>query len=282
LEYADFHGEIPAGEYGGGRMLIYDRGRYATEKWRDDEVIVVFDGTRVRGRYVLFHTSGKDWMIHRMDPPEPSWTPMPEDIEPMLATPRAKLPAGAADWAYELAWVGRRAVGYVSGGRLRLVGVPGGDLTSGYPELRGLGDALAPTECVLDGVLVAFDSAGKVSREALAPRLEAADPRQLATRIPVQYLVFDLLWVDGRSALEVPYVQRREALDGLGVAGTHWQTPPYFPGAARYAVEAAREQGLSVLAKRLSSTYRPGERSTDWLAVAPARAGRRGSPAPRG
>src|SRR3954471_19523002 len=54
LEYADFHGEIPAGEYGGGRMTIYDRGRYETEKWRDDEVMVVLHGTRVRGRYVLF------------------------------------------------------------------------------------------------------------------------------------------------------------------------------------------------------------------------------------
>ena len=44
LEYADFHGEIPSGEYGGGRMTIFDRGTYATEKWRDREVIVVLEG----------------------------------------------------------------------------------------------------------------------------------------------------------------------------------------------------------------------------------------------
>ena len=46
IEYLDFSGEIPAGEYGGGRMTIYDRGTYVTEKWRDREVIVVLSGDR--------------------------------------------------------------------------------------------------------------------------------------------------------------------------------------------------------------------------------------------
>src|SRR6266516_824298 len=50
MEYADFAGEIPAGEYGAGRMVIYDRGRYSTEKWRSDEVIVVLHGDRSAGR----------------------------------------------------------------------------------------------------------------------------------------------------------------------------------------------------------------------------------------
>ena len=71
MEYADFHGEIPAGEYGAGRMTIYDKGTYTTEKWRDNEVIVVLHGQQASGRYVLFQTRGKDWMIHRMDGPPP-------------------------------------------------------------------------------------------------------------------------------------------------------------------------------------------------------------------
>ena len=70
LEYLDFHGEIPEGEYGAGTMKIWDRGTYEEHKFRDDEVMVTFHGERVRGRYVLFRTRGDDWMIHRMDPPE--------------------------------------------------------------------------------------------------------------------------------------------------------------------------------------------------------------------
>ena len=70
LEYLDFHGEIPAGSYGAGTMRIFDRGTYELHKFRDDEVMVTFHGERVRGRYVLFRTGGKNWMIHRMDPPQ--------------------------------------------------------------------------------------------------------------------------------------------------------------------------------------------------------------------
>ncbi|MDQ6778226.1 MAG: ATP-dependent DNA ligase, partial [Actinomycetota bacterium] len=68
LEYLDFHGEIPAGSYGAGTMEIWDSGTYEAEKFRENEVIVRLHGDRVEGRYVLFHTRGRDWMIHRMDP----------------------------------------------------------------------------------------------------------------------------------------------------------------------------------------------------------------------
>src|SRR5262245_56761915 len=69
LEYIDFKGEIPSGEYGAGKVKIWDAGTYDSEKWRNDEVIVTFHGKRLRGRYALFQTNGKSWMIHRMDPP---------------------------------------------------------------------------------------------------------------------------------------------------------------------------------------------------------------------
>ncbi|HYS39990.1 MAG TPA: DNA polymerase ligase N-terminal domain-containing protein, partial [Pseudonocardiaceae bacterium] len=55
MEYATFEGDIPRGEYGGGKVTIWDRGRYDTLKWTDDEVQVEFHGQRVQGRYVFFH-----------------------------------------------------------------------------------------------------------------------------------------------------------------------------------------------------------------------------------
>jgi bifunctional non-homologous end joining protein LigD len=246
-------------------MTVWDHGEYETFEWEPGKVVVRFAGERVRGRYALFRTGGKNWMIHRMDPPDPSWTPMPDPV-PMAAAAVDRLPAGRG-WAYELDWPGRRAIGSVSGGRLRLVAHQK-DITSGYPEVRPLGERLAPTECVLDGVLVAFDTTGQVSREALEPRLSAPDPATLAGRIPVQFLIFDLLWLDGRTVLDLPYRERRELLDGLGLTGAHWQTPPYFPGGGRQALRTARAQGLpGVVAKRLASPYRPGERDGTWVAV---------------
>src|ERR1700742_3820773 len=61
LEYIDFHGDIPKGNYGAGKMTIYDHGTYETHKWRDKEVMITFHGERVQGKYVLFPTRGKDW-----------------------------------------------------------------------------------------------------------------------------------------------------------------------------------------------------------------------------
>jgi bifunctional non-homologous end joining protein LigD len=279
MEYADFHGEIPTGEYGAGRMTIYDSGTYTTEKWRDGEVMVELSGSRVSGRYVLFRTDGKNWMIHRMDPPEPGWTPMPDLIRPMRATEAKRLPTDDGSWAYELGWTGARAVAYISGGRLRLVsGARDRDITVAFPELRELGGRLAPTECVLDGVVVAFDRSGRISADAVGPRLVVDDTRaarRLAGRTPVQYLVFDLLWLDGEPTVDAPYEQRRERLDGLGIAGPHWQTPPFFAGGAKYAREASRSQGLtSVIAKRLDSPYAAGRATRDWIEVGRAEAPR--------
>ena len=266
MEYADFAGQIPTGEYGAGRMAIHDRGTYETEKWRDDEVVVVLHGERSAGRYVLFRTRGDDWMIHRMDGPPSGWTPMPEDVRPMTASRAARLPTYDERWGYELDWSGVRALAAVSGGRLVLT-LDEQDITSGYPELRPMGEALAPTECLLDGVVAAFTLDGKVQ----PPREPGADPaqaRKLATRTPVQYLATDLLWLDGVSTVDGTYSVRRELLDGLGLAGANWLVPPYFTGGGAYALAAAREQGVrGVLAKRLTSTYRPARRTRDWLRI---------------
>src|SRR5690348_10914847 len=62
LDYIDFEGDIPAGNYGAGKVTIWDQGTYETEKFRDSEVMVTFHGERVQGKYVLFQTNGKNWM----------------------------------------------------------------------------------------------------------------------------------------------------------------------------------------------------------------------------
>ncbi|MEU4239717.1 DNA polymerase ligase N-terminal domain-containing protein [Actinoplanes sp. NPDC026619] len=270
LEYLDFAGEIPAGEYGGGRMTIFDRGTYETTKWRDDEIEVTFHGDRTAGRYIFFRTGGADWMARRMDPPEPGWEPMPETVPPMLATGQKSLPKDDDHWAYEMGWGGRRVTAYVSGGRVRLLEAGAGEVTSWFPEVRALGPALAPIEAVLDGELMAFDGPrpdAKLLARRTAPK-DAGAAKRAAERTPVQFLVFDLLWLEGHGTTEIEYAQRRELLDGLAIAGEHWQTPPYFPGGGPFAKEAARAQGLSaIIAKRLDSPYLPGEASKLWREI---------------
>ena len=119
LEYIDFSGEIPKGEYGGGSMRIWDAGTYETEKWEGGKVVIRFDGERVSGRYALFRTRGKDWMIHRMDPAE-AGEPLPERIEPMLASP-GRMPSDQDRWGFEIDWPGERAIALCDTGHLTLL-----------------------------------------------------------------------------------------------------------------------------------------------------------------
>jgi bifunctional non-homologous end joining protein LigD len=138
-----------------------------------------------------------------------------------------------------------------------------------------MAESLAPVECVLDGELVAFDRAGRISRAALDERTartagaDAATVRRLAARTPVQYLAYDLLWLDGVHTAELPYRDRRDLLDGLGLAGPNWQTPPHFgPGGGAAAKAVSAEQGLAgVVAKRLDSVYEPGAETRTWRRV---------------
>jgi bifunctional non-homologous end joining protein LigD len=271
LEYLDFEGDIPKGEYGAGKMRIWDRGRYAAQKMNDKELIVTLHGNRSRGRYALFQTDGDNWMIHRMDPPEdPDREPMPEHIEPMLATLSKDLPHDEEHYAFEVKWDGVRSIAYVDGGRARFDSRRGGDITSRYPELRGLGNALGSTAAVLDGEIVAFEGE-RPSFERLQRRMHVSNERmirRLMGEVPVVYVMFDVLWLEGHSTVDLPYRDRRKLLDELGLNGPSWQTPAAHEGNGGALLDATRNLGLEgVVAKRLESVYEPGRRSRAWLKV---------------
>ncbi|HEX2807719.1 MAG TPA: DNA ligase, partial [Kineosporiaceae bacterium] len=190
----------------------------------------------------------------------------------MLAVP-GELPPEEDDdrWAYEFRWEGLRAIGYAEGGRLRLVSGTDTDLTRSFPEARGLAEAMGARPAVLDGELVSFDAQGRQSLARLQERTDVHEPaamRRLVQRAPVVYLVFDVLHLDGRSLLDLPYRRRRELLDGLDLAGPAWRVPPSFTGGGADVLAASRENGLpGVVAKQRDAPYRPGRRSRDWRTI---------------
>ena len=273
LDYLDFHGTIPAGNYGAGEVTVWDHGTYVTEKWRPDEVIVVFDGDRLRGRYALFRAgrAEQDWMIHRMDPPaDPSAQEMPEFIAPMLAK-LSTLPADESAWAFEVKWDGERAIAHSQPGRIRFLSRSDNDVTVAYPELRGLNRTLSSHSAILDGEIVAFGADGRPSFQALQPRMHLrgeAAVRRLAEATPVTYLIFDLLWLDGHDLTGLPYTGRRERLEALALDAERWRVSEFWAGTGTALLAATREQELEgVIAKRLDSRYTPGGRGGAWLKI---------------
>jgi bifunctional non-homologous end joining protein LigD len=266
LDYGGFEGEIPAGNYGAGKVVIWDHGTYDTHKWDDREVMVTLHGDRVVGRYVLFRTRGDDWMIHRMDPPQdPHFEPMPEGLRPMTAAP-GELPDDDAEWAFEIRWSGERVLIPVDGGRSQLLVGGTDDVSALFPELRPLGNELGSRAVLLDAVLTSPDGPTR-----LAKRLEPASDsavRRRARESPAALVLVDLLYEEGHVVLDEPYEKRRARLEGLRLSGPAWKVPSAHVGNGAALLGAARAQGVSgLVAKRLSSPYRPGERSQDWTDI---------------
>ena len=270
LEYIDFHGEIPAGEYGAGTMEVWDAGTYEAEKFEPDKVVVRLAGEKVRGRYALFHTRGKDWMIHRMDPAPDGWEQLPEELEPMRAT-RGRLPSDEDKWAYEIRWEGLRAIAFCEPGHLRLAGGGEADVTSRFPEIRGVLEDLHARPALFDGVLAAFGDDGRPDPGRLQRRLDGGSDsqiRRLRRSTPATYVAFDLLHLDGRSLVDLPYEERRAELEALALESEAWQVPAFHRGDGQALLSVSVERGLpGIVAKRLAGPYAPGKRKRDWLEV---------------
>jgi bifunctional non-homologous end joining protein LigD len=209
-------------------------------------------------------------MIHRIDPPAEERDPFPQSVVPMLAK-LAPLPSSDEGWAAEVKWDGVRAIAYCRPGRLELQTRNLNVVTAQYPEVRRLSRQLGARDAVLDGELVAFDEQGRPSFERLQQRIHQTDANVVRRRMkshPVTYVLFDLLYLEGRDLTAEPYTRRRELLEELELDGESWQTPGYSVGHAAELLAASAEQRLEgIVLKRLDSRYAPGKRTGAWLKV---------------
>ncbi len=189
-------------------------------------------------------------------------------MQPMLAT-RAPdpdhLPHGP-EWAYEVKWDGVRVLADTREGPLRLQARSGRDVTVTYPELAGLASVQG---ALLDGEVVVM-AGGIPSFEALAERMNVRDgvrAARLAARVPATYMVFDVVSLYGVDVSRSPFSERRAMLERLELPSCAQLSPVYPDGDALWQVTL--EHGLEgVVAKRLTSTYQPGRRSSDWIKAA--------------
>jgi bifunctional non-homologous end joining protein LigD len=195
-------------------------------------------------------------------------TGFPARIPPMLAVPATGIPEPEPAWAAEFKWDGVRAVAYVSAGRLRLLSRSDRDMTGTYPELADLAAQAGTRSMVLDGEIAAFDG-GRPSFAALQRRMHVGDPApRLVAAVPVTYLVFDIMDLDGQPLTGEPYARRRAILEAQPVTGPHVHVPPSFPGGGQAVLAVSVRDGLEgVVLKRLDSPYQPGRRSPAWLKI---------------
>ena len=197
-------------------------------------------------------------------------------ITPMLATPGSVEDLDEDDWAFEMKWDGIRAIATVvadregSPGSVRLTSRNGNDLTASYPELEVLSSCVTE-DVVLDGEIVALDRGGRPDFGRLQTRMNLTARRDVAAAQKAQqvdYMAFDLVERAGRRLTRVGYDGRRAALEEVVTESGPVHVPPAFTSDAATALAASKELGLEgIVAKRRSSTYRPGRPAHTWVKV---------------
>ena len=190
-------------------------------------------------------------------------------VTPMLAT-LVEEPFSRDGWVFEIKYDGVRVIAEKRGEEIHMVGRSGEEITGRYPEIAEALECLVADGVVVDGEIIAFDTAGKPSFGRLQKRMLLSKPRDVAAargRVPVRAVFFDLLALEGHDLRGLPLATRQHllerALPAQGVA-------PAAGHVAREGVaffEAASEMGLEgIVGKRATSTY-TGKRSPDWVKI---------------
>jgi len=192
-----------------------------------------------------------------------------ESLLPMKAV-TGTLPADETGWAFEIKWDGVRVLSSIGPKGVRLRSSRGNDISARYPELRRLTDALDDHRVILDGEVVAFDENGRPSFGLLQTRMHLASAKEVAKRaetVPITYVVFDLIELDGNELMPLPYTERRRLLTDLLPDDGCWTVPSaQEAGNGTALMSAVRERGLEgVMAKRIDSPYLAGKRSSSWV-----------------
>lgn len=193
--------------------------------------------------------------------------PMPHDVSPMLASVVEKA-FDNDEWLFELKWDGYRAIATIgAAGEVALTSRNGLDLLGQFGELSTLGAAFASRPVVVDGEICVIDANGKSSFQALQSRDKRARGSKTASPAAVTFVVFDVLYADGRDLRDRPLEERKALLADLLVEGHGAMLSKHIVGKGVDLYALAERSGLEgIVGKRRDSTYR-STRSKSWVKI---------------
>ena len=186
-------------------------------------------------------------------------------IKPMLAESR-ETPFDSPDHIFELKWDGTRAIAFVRNGRRRFQNRRLSFIEDRYPDLapRTRRDAILDGEIVvMDGALPSFEKLQERERASGKVRVD-----YLAKTLPATYVVFDVLYIEGREVMNLPQMERKALLGDLVVEDERVVLSDYIEARGVEYYRAVVGRGLEgVIAKRRDARYHVGKRSKDWIKI---------------
>lgn len=302
FDYKDFEGIIPAGNYGAGQVIIWDEGYYQPSELTGQEVnkqllaelykghiSFILKGKKLKGEFSLIKMrnskKGNEWLlikkndkyakeddilaknksvrskktIENLEKTETQKLTLPKNIQPMLATLITE-PFNNKDWLFEIKWDGFRIIAYVNGSDVNL-------LSRNQKNYTGIFSAVSKelatmnVNVVFDGEMVVVDETGR-SHFQLLQQYQKSGNGQL------KYYIFDILWYDGKSLVNLPLLERKKILKKILKNNNFNQISEFIESAGVDFFKSAANLGLEgVMAKKMDSTYQPGVRSDNWLKI---------------
>ncbi|MDR9458183.1 MAG: DNA ligase D [Salegentibacter sp.] len=297
VKYLDFEGTIPKGNYGAGVMKIWDKGTFRAAEGTADNLLeqleegnlkVEFKGQKIRGEFALVHTSRGEkqnqWLLikkkddfstdldydaeifAKKEKPDSKKEPVkikkidPGDfLKPMLATVTKKI-FNNPDWIYEIKWDGYRLVANIQDGEVNLYSRNGISFNKKFPGLRKELEQI-PHDTILDGEVVILNEDG-------VPDFQALQNYDSKTKGELRYYVFDMLYLNDHSMLDLPLLERKSLLPEVLEDLEAVVYCDHIQGMGNAFYKKAIDAGLEgVIAKKADSTYSPGYRSESWLKI---------------
>jgi bifunctional non-homologous end joining protein LigD len=304
LDYGNFEGTIPSGNYGAGNVVLWDRGTYEwlgdkapDEQWKKGDLKFRLHGQKLAGEFALVRTNrgkGKDWLLikKRDFAVREGWDPesdtrsvlgpaelssiegavkaeMPSSLTPMLAVLGSAIPAGT-DWLYEVKWDGYRALCFIVDGKVRMLSRRGNQLEKQFaPIAEALLPAVKAESAIIDGEVVALDENGKPSFQHLQNLTGLGGKPALkgVAPPPLNFFAFDLLYLNGYDLRKAALIDRRQLLSSILLPSESVRYSDHFAGRGQELLDAVRAQGLEgIIAKQAQSRYE-SKRSNCWIKI---------------
>lgn len=300
LEYREFEGVIPSGQYGAGTMIIWDRGTWepigeAGKGLQSGHLKFRLNGTKLQGNWVLVRMQGKagekqeNWLLIKEkddeaqvgeekdvvdqlpgsvlerseDPLIPALAkpgPVPPQLAPQLATLVDKIPTDG-DWSYEIKFDGYRILAHFADGEVSLFTRNGNNWTHRLGNLAAELRRLKVEPGWLDGEIVILGVDGTPDFAALQNAFESSRVGDII------YFIFDIPFYAGFDLRAVPLVARRELLKKVLSLAESGQIKfsDEFVGSGQEILQSACQMGLEgIMGKRRDSGY-VSSRSANWI-----------------
>lgn len=181
-------------------------------------------------------------------------------VKPMMAQLSDEDAFDSPDWIFEIKWDGFRAIAEISKGGTKLYSRNGLTFDKAYPRiLESL--KVIKASVIIDGEIVVFDSSGR-------PSFQKLQNYKSNDKYLIQYYVFDIIELDGKSLINIPLIDRKEILKELLPESDVIKYCDHVDGEGKMLFTEMQKMNLEgMIAKRKKSKYLIGKRTSDWLKI---------------